>query len=376
MSAPKQTDVPLGSIIESETEQTATKKYPLPIAPKYVDSWSHWEAVRELLQNAIDQCTLDPKCELVFTFDSETGILTVGNTCSRIPAKCLILGNGSKDSNSELIGNHGEGCKLAMLVLCRYGHAVTVYNGPVIWTPCFEYSDLFEDTILTVHEKRADPAMAVDGVFFAIDGITQEIFDSIVEKYMPNFDNGEDEILHDEYQKGKIYVAGLYVCTIDALDCGYNFAPSTVKLDRDRRLIPTYEVAAATSVLWSKTENHAALYDKLMGGSLDAQYVRNLPEAASEYVRDRFITDHPDATPVSTQAEAEIHVNPHIVPAVLKSILHDVHEFKVERTGTPCAKLMSFKNRFFWHLGEEGQNELKCLIGESKHWVEKGKSDG
>lgn len=340
------------------------KKYPLTISVKYAQHWGYWEAIRELLQNAKDQCTLNPESQLIFHYCGET--LYIGNTRSRIPVETLILGNGDKSDNRELIGQHGEGFKLALLVLARYLTPVVVYNGDVEWSVAFEHNELFQTHLLTITETPA--SQTFDGVLYVIGGITQEIYDDVVSKFLPNV-SCEDEILFEDFQKGKVYVAGLFVCEIPALEYGYSFSPGTISLDRDRGLVPTFEVTSVAAKLWSKTTDLAKLYAGLSKGSLDTQYVRDLPEETSQYVRDRFVSANPHVTPVSTQEESELHENPFIVPSVLKNVLHRVHDFVIRRKGTPEQKLISFKNRFQFWLDDDGQRELDTLIKESRGWV-------
>ena len=84
-------------------------KYQLTISPDYVSHWKLWEAVRELLQNAIDQRRRDDTCELLFEHDSALSILTVGNTGGpALTPKSLLLGLSDKREDKNLIGQIGR----------------------------------------------------------------------------------------------------------------------------------------------------------------------------------------------------------------------------------------------------------------------------
>ncbi len=70
--------------------------YTLSLSPDYVLSWGLWEAVRELIQNSIDQSTLDKQCEQIFQYNAVTEALTIGTTNCRLHPRSLLLGTSSK----------------------------------------------------------------------------------------------------------------------------------------------------------------------------------------------------------------------------------------------------------------------------------------
>ena len=47
------------------------KKIELTITPNYVSDWSFQDALRELIQNGIDQQTLDPKNVFEISYDEQ-----------------------------------------------------------------------------------------------------------------------------------------------------------------------------------------------------------------------------------------------------------------------------------------------------------------
>lgn len=90
------------------------KTIELSLSPKYVSGWGVEEAVREILQNAIDQKA--DGAEVSVSYDRETlSILTDG---ARLKTSTLLLGESGKD-DERYIGKYGEGYKLALLVLTR-----------------------------------------------------------------------------------------------------------------------------------------------------------------------------------------------------------------------------------------------------------------
>ena len=96
-------------------------KYELTISTKYVPDWTYVEAVRELLQNAIDNEAVDEnnKYEAVYLADEEK--LNISNKSSKLTLDTLLLGVSTKRDDNRTIGQHGEGYKIAFMVLAREG---------------------------------------------------------------------------------------------------------------------------------------------------------------------------------------------------------------------------------------------------------------
>lgn len=110
--------------------------YELPISPNYVSNWSIKEAIREILQNAIDSDKNGYKKEISYNkYDKSLHIKNYGITLS---TSTLVLGCSSKKDIDGMIGKFGEGYKLALVVLLREGYIVNIINGGEIWLPSFK----------------------------------------------------------------------------------------------------------------------------------------------------------------------------------------------------------------------------------------------
>ena len=91
------------------------------IETSYLPEWDKWEAVRELVANAIDSggnVSVELEGDNLIIQDDGTGM----------PLEALLIGFSQKE-NDEAIGKFGEGLKMAMLVLTRMGYRVEVYSG-------------------------------------------------------------------------------------------------------------------------------------------------------------------------------------------------------------------------------------------------------
>lgn len=121
------------------------KAIELSLSPKYVSGWGVEEAVREILQNAIDQKA--DGAEVSVSYDRETlSILTDG---ARLKTSTLLLGESGKD-DERYIGKYGEGYKLALLVLTRERKPVKVVTDAETWTPEFRLSETFGEESLQI----------------------------------------------------------------------------------------------------------------------------------------------------------------------------------------------------------------------------------
>lgn len=116
--------------------------YELPLTPNYVRDWDFNMAVRELIQNGLDQQAVDAKSVFSVEYDRTTQKLKFTNQRSRLKVNTLLLGRSSKSDDDETVGQFGEGYKIAALVLNRLGKTFTIYNNMMnqVWTSKFKNS--------------------------------------------------------------------------------------------------------------------------------------------------------------------------------------------------------------------------------------------
>lgn len=154
------------------------KTIELSLSPKYVSGWGVEEAVREILQNAIDQKA--DGAEVSVSYDRETlSILTDG---ARLKTSTLLLGESGKD-DERYIGKYGEGYKLALLVLTRERKPVKVVTDAEAWTPEFRLSETFGEESLQIDvEETGVPG----GEFteFRIGGISPAMMRSFGDRFI------------------------------------------------------------------------------------------------------------------------------------------------------------------------------------------------
>lgn len=262
------------------------KSYELPISPNYVSNWGIKEAIREILQNAIDSDSKGFK--KVISYDEQREMLTIQNEGARLSKSSLVLGFSNKSDIDGMIGKFGEGYKLALVVLLRKGLGVDIYNGNEIWTPSFKKSEKYETQILNIDIE--DNEHPIDAVEFTIYGVNKTLYESLLD-YFPciedNFgeivESNNGQILLDKRFKGKMFVEGLYIQKDDNFAYGYNFNSNAVELDRDRKAINYYELRSLTAESIVTAENcHPEIFKAISDSCIDARDIKDVLDEASE----------------------------------------------------------------------------------------------
>lgn len=261
--------------------------YELSLSKNYVSSWSVNNAIREILQNAID--SEKDGHEMYVNYNAENEELLIGNKCTSIDKSTLILGVGDKTNNSKMIGGNAEGYKLALVVLLRNNHSVLIKNATNLWEPYFEYSDNFGTELLKV---KSTNCLTSSNLEFIISDIDYDTFEELKDDF-PCIENdfGETiytangQILLDKKYKGKMFVEGLYVQSDDNFKFGYNFNACEVKLDRDRKAINYYKLRELTARATITVEEYNdEIYKEIVRGCNDTSEIKNI----IEYLDDDF----------------------------------------------------------------------------------------
>lgn len=261
----------------------ATKKYELPLSVNYVRHWGIVEAVRELLQNALDS-------DSPFEFQHGKGFVRIISRGSYLPTETLVLGETTKADDNKKIGSFGEGYKIALLVLVRAGISVEVFNNDKYWVPSLESSKQFNGTqVLVIKEKPYNPG-SNPGLIFHLSGLSdQQIADvsrSCIRLWQPEEVGvveptpwGDVLLNHS----GTLFVNGLFVCNT-RLKYSYNMKPQYLRLERDRQTVSTFDLQWLTMQMWNHiaAKHPMTLCNMVDGKALDVEYIDS---AASELVK-------------------------------------------------------------------------------------------
>lgn len=242
------------------------KTYELSLTSNYVMDWDFSMAVREIIQNGTDQEILDPSNHFIIKY--QNGILRFINTKSQLKVNTLLLGRSSKANNEDTVGHFGEGYKIAALVLNRLGKSFTIYNNArnEVWKSRFVNSRRWHDKILVfdIEEQKSDETALV----IEVGNVTEEEYNNLTYSwlgFLPEYekiDTTYGEILMDSEQKNKVYVNGLFISCNAELQYGYNFKPTYLKLERDRKSCDSFDARKLTSQMLSE-----AFEDSKISGS-------------------------------------------------------------------------------------------------------------
>ena len=265
-------------------------KYELSISTDYVPDWTYVEAIREIFQNALDNEIANPENKMGFDYDEENQRLTVSNKTSVLNPESLLLGSSTKRDDKDTIGKHGEGYKIAFMVLLREGKDIKVYNygAREIWetrlVKAKRYNNRLVPTIF-INKQAIWNKVPNSDLTITIDNITPEEYSELVNKNLHLRDNvnyfevpEHGRILIDKEEKGNIYVKGLFVCKDKGIEYGYDFEPTLIELDRDRKLVDTFKIAWQSSAMWryafAKDFKRDKMIRMIKEGKEDTKYIK------------------------------------------------------------------------------------------------------
>ena len=281
-------------------------KYELSLVKSYVQEWTAEDAIREIIQNAIDESNRVEDNAMSVEYDPEAKTLTVSNKKSVLTHDTLLLGNTSKATDDNMIGKFGEGYKLGILVLTRENHPVVIQNYGLkeTWRARFVNSRRWKDEVLTIFTDKSQiwNKPPHNNLSFVINNIDQMMYDEVVKKtlFLKDIYRGEyiednyaktsyGNILFEESEKGRVYVNGLFVTTLEDLKYGYDIKTKYIEIGRDRNLIDSYKITKYTTLMWMEIQDDfedeifELAYSEALDFSYDTEYV-SIPETGYENI--------------------------------------------------------------------------------------------
>lgn len=312
------------------------KTYELPLATNYVSHWGVVEAVREIIQNALDS---DSPFE--YEIDAPKGVLRVISRNSKLEPSSLVLGVTSKAEDSSKIGSFGEGFKIALLVLTREGKPVRVLNNDRIWTATIRRSSTFNVQVLNIDEMLQ--IKATEGLTFEISNLNSTELEQIIDsclymhKHIGAFHGtSKGRILRE--LPGKLYVGGLYICDTK-MKFGYDIKPEFIQLERDRQTVSSYDLKILTKDMWFETGRFDEIYKLIEKGCEDLEYAKYSSDTlVKEELFKLFKENHPGEVLAESQEELKtlvkqgltVHIN-----APLAYIMRDYGPYKAQVYAAP-----------------------------------------
>lgn len=284
------------------------KRYELTLAKNYVSKWGVPEAVREIIQNA-----LDSESPFVYSFFKMEGVetytLKINSEFTNLQTSTLLLGKTSKADNTKAIGSFGEGYKIALLVLTRLGYDVDMINGDLLWKPSFQFNSNFGEELLVIDEIPANDHVN-HGLTFFIHGLDEAAVTSIrssclqMQEYVGQiYTTAYGDILLE--RPGELYVGGLYICKTE-MHFGYNIKPEYITLERDRQTVSSWDLRVTTKNMWFDTRAFEKIAELIEAETPDVEYAEY---GSSEMVKEAcyrlFRAKHPGKVIAKNNTEME-----------------------------------------------------------------------
>lgn len=157
----------------------------------------------------------------------------------------------TKRNDDNTVGGKGEGWKASCVILLREGFDIVIHNGSKIWTPSFEFNEVFGREVFVITETEGSG----EDLTFVISGVSDTLKAEVIHDclYLQKdlgtvFEGKRGRVLMDT--PNKLYVGGLFVCDIKGHKYSYDFAPAHLPLNRDRKSVDSWNLAAnVTSLL-------------------------------------------------------------------------------------------------------------------------------
>ena len=246
---------------------------------EYLKSWGIKEALREIYQNFLDYGAYDE-----ISFDTEDKCyVSLTNKWTPDSLDFLRIGNTLK-GNINAIGKHGEGLKMAFLILLREGLESKIITPKFTVYPEFYVDKEIGECFSLVYVENK----------IQLDEFTVE-FSCSHEDYKSFKDNlilKSDVIFTDNYygeivnkKNGNIYSGGLYVCHVENVSRAYNINPNHLPLDRDRQVPQSFDVSWATSKILNA---HGKWTTKDISMS-DVLYVDKVPQEIKKDFKPKMV---------------------------------------------------------------------------------------
>lgn len=352
--------------------QPFTKSYELPLSRSYVRHWGMAEAVREIIQNALDS---DSPFEYEFGDDS----LIVRSRNATLKPSSLLLGATTKAEQEDTIGSFGEGYKIALLVLTREGYEVVVHNGGRDWTPRFKPSKQFDDEVLVIEDAPA-PAK-IKGLAFEVKGLSPADIATIKDSCLHMQDH-IGAVLETKFglilrhRPGKLYIGSLYICDTQ-LTFGYDIKPQFLALERDRKTVRNFDLQWQTKEMWFETGRLEEIATLMEQGIPDLEYAEHsAPEFVKEACYRNFMQKHPGKVIAKDQDELQKLVKQGMQVVISTSRAyttlvssHQAHQKQVYvHVITPEEIIHKWFDSNRRYLRKDGIVAYKALLAESKNW--------
>ena len=270
----------------------------------YLKNWGVNEALREIYQNFLDYGDYEENNNHGNSeTDGDLMYVDITNAWEPEGLDFLRIGNSNKN-NPDAIGKHGEGLKLAFLILLREGYSSEIITPKFKVRPAFYSDKEIGECFCFEYEEHGLNGHPYQVRFTCDAGKFNAFKNNIV---MPS-----DIVFDDNYYgsvvnkpSGNIYSGRLFVCHQENVGKAYNIKPHHLPLDRDRQVPKSLDVSWSTSKINSAYGKWSA---KDMSCS-DTAYVDEVPEEVKKNIEPKIVGNSVQFTIKDEKGEDQVITN-------------------------------------------------------------------
>jgi len=313
------------------------------IGEEYLKDWGIQEALREIYQNFMDYGTFTQRISKI----DHCSCVTISNEYKPENLEFLQIGKSVKGDNTEAIGQHGEGLKMAMLVFLRLDYKITIHTPKKEITANWVNQNHIGKTLALVVKDRGS---IINGFSISMELPTVEFseFNNNLIKKKDILYTAEPHGDIVDKAVGNLYVGRLFVCNVPNFKKSYNLRPSVLKLDRDRRVPNSFNTSWHTSKI-NEAEQKFSFKDQELD---DMKYVQIIPSSKYVAIKPKVIAGKLEF--VATEQGEEIVIKNSDIKEHLKSqsyftkALQGIKKFLISKMGI-TEMLVDFRNKYCYN---------------------------
>lgn len=251
------------------------------ISPAYVEKWGAVEALREIVQENLD---VKKKYACPGRVYYKNGFLIAEDKGPGLQRQDLALGNSGKRGEGSLIGQFGEGLKLAALVAAREKRKMFIESAGFTAVPMLEHEPALDCQVLTLEIRENKRKSGTKIGFEASEGEYRAAINLFLE-----YSKDAKKVTNNIFLPGgRIYVNGALAAQRNDLLFSYNLSGETAKeaQNRDRTVVNDEVLAKEIGKLLStcrKTRIIEALFQTLKEKTECLEHRAYLEPPASDY---------------------------------------------------------------------------------------------
>ena len=225
-------------------------KFVYPIVENYCSDWTLRDAIREMIANGLD-AEIEKSAPCTIRHAKET--ITIVNKGTRLDVSAFYFGGSSKHTDTRLIGQYGEGLKLALLVFARLGVDARIINDNESWSVGFEKDQNGVDCFHIYTRALKNPTGEVRVEIPGVDNDAWDLIERMFLRLRPpenTIPTSHGTILLDPDHVGTRYAKGVFIDRQPGSTFGYDF--KTLNVGRDRRSHKAAEAMQRISWMWEE----------------------------------------------------------------------------------------------------------------------------